>query len=102
VLVTAPKKGNEAKKLARLVLEKKLAACANIIKGVDSYFWWEGKIDTAREDLMIMKTRRALLPALIRTVKKAHSYSVCEVVALPVIGGNKPYLDWLGASCRKG
>ncbi len=101
VLVTAPK-GGEAKKLARLILKQKLAACVNIIKGVDSLFWWEGKVDAAKEDLMVVKTRRALLPALTKAVKKAHSYSVCEVVALPIIGGNKPYLDWVGASCRKG
>jgi len=101
VLVTAPR-GGEAKKLARLVLGQKLAACVNIIKGVDSLFWWGGKVDAAREDLMVLKTRRALLPALTRVIKKAHSYSVCEVVALAVVGGNKPYLDWVGASCRTG
>jgi len=101
VLVTAPK-GGAAKKLARLVLKQKLAACVNIIKGVESLFWWEGKIDSAKEDLMVLKTRRQLLPALTKTIKKAHPYSVCEVVALAVIGGNRPYLDWVGASCRKG
>jgi len=101
VLVTAPK-GGEAKRLARLILDQKLAACVNIVKGVDSLFWWEGKIDAAKEDLMLVKTRRTLLPALTKTVKKTHSYSVCEVVALAVVGGNKPYLDWVGASCRKG
>ncbi len=101
VLVTAPK-GGEARKLARLILRQRLAACVNIVKGIDSFFWWEGKLDSAREDLLVAKTRRGLLPVLTRTIKKAHSYSVCEVVALPIIGGNKPYLDWLGASCRKG
>ncbi len=101
VLVTAPK-GGAARKLARLILKRRLAACVNIIKGIDSLFWWEGKIDAAREDLMVVKTRRDLLASLTRTIKKAHSYSVCEVVALPIIGGNRSYLDWLGASCRKG
>jgi periplasmic divalent cation tolerance protein len=102
VLVTAPKKNAEAKSLARRILSGKHAACVSIVKNVDSYFWWEGQIDTAREDLLVIKTTRARLPALIRTVKKAHSYSVCEVVALPIIGGNKPYLEWIGTSCRKG
>ena len=49
----------------------------------------------------MIKTTRALLPALIRAVKKAHSYSVCEVIALPIVGGNKAYLDWVKVSCGK-
>lgn len=98
VLVTAPE-GQEAERLARLVLEKKLAACVNILKGATSLFWWQGKIDTASESLMVIKTTRALLSSLVQTIKKAHSYSVCEVIALPIAGGNKPYLDWVGASC---
>jgi len=101
VLVTAPK-GGEAKRLARRVLEQKLAACVNILRGIDSFYWWEGRIASGKEDLLVMKTRRSLLADLTRTIKKAHSYSVCEVVALPIIGGNKPYLDWVNASCRKG
>lgn len=102
VLVTVPRKAGEARRLLRLVLEKRLAACVNVLKAVDSFFWWEGKIDSAREDLLVIKTRAALVPALTRAIRKAHSYDVCEVVALPIVGGNKPYLDWLGASCRKG
>ena len=95
VLVTAPKKGNEAKKLARLVLKEKLAACVNIIKGVDSLFWWEGKIDRAEEFLLIAKTARVRLDELTATVKEIHGYEVPEIVALPLIGGSGEYLDWL-------
>jgi periplasmic divalent cation tolerance protein len=100
VMVTAPK-GKEANALARLVLEKKLAACVNILKDVSSYFWWDGKIDRATEALLVMKTTRARLGALTKAIVRAHSYSVCEVIALPVISGNKPYLDWVKTSCLK-
>jgi periplasmic divalent cation tolerance protein len=100
VLVTAPK-GKEAQKLARLALKKKLAACVNILDGISSMNWWKGKIDESREALLIMKTTGACLPALIKAVTRAHSYKVCEVIALPVVGGNKPYLDWVKSSCLK-
>ena len=100
VLVTAPK-GKEAKALTKLLLRRKLCACVNIIKGVDSFFWWESKIDRAAESLLIIKTKRSMLPRLIREVRAAHSYSVCEIIALPIVAGNKPYLDWIGSSCGK-
>lgn len=107
VLITAPcgsrsrTAGKEALSLARMLLEKKLCACVNIVKEVDSFFWWKGKIDTAKEALLVVKTRRDLLKDLIKQVKAVHSYEVCEVIALPIIAGNKAYLDWMGQSCRK-
>lgn len=98
-LVTASSAA-ESRKLAKLLLAKKLCACVNIIKSIDSFFRWEGKIENARESLLVIKTRQNLVPRLIETVRGAHSYAVCEVIALPVIAGNKPYLDWIRASCR--
>lgn len=107
VLITAPcgsrtrTAGKEALSLARMLLKKKLCACVNIVKEVDSFFWWKGKIDTAKESLLVAKTRRDLLKDLIKEVKAAHSYEVCEVIALPIIAGSKEYLDWVGQSCQK-
>lgn len=101
VLVTVPQ-GNEANRLTKLLLRNKLCACVNVIKGVESFFWWKSKIDTARESLLVIKTKRSLLPRLIKAVKAAHSYANCEIIALPVIAGSKEYLDWIEASCRKG
>lgn len=98
VLITAPK-GPEARRLAEILLNEKLAACVNIVPAVESFFWWEGKIDTAAEALLIVKTKRALLLRLMKAVKSAHSYTVCEIIALPIIAGNKAYLDWIDASC---
>jgi periplasmic divalent cation tolerance protein len=85
----------EAEKIASLLLEKRKAACVNVIPRVKSRGWWQGRLDSAQESLLIIKTRAALVPELTEIVKKAHSYTVPEIVALPIIGGNKDYLDWV-------
>jgi periplasmic divalent cation tolerance protein len=88
----------EADHIARVLLEEKKVACVNIVRGIDSYFWWEEKIDTARENLLIAKTKSSLLPEVVEVVRKVHSYDVPEVIALPIIGGNQDYLDWIEQS----
>jgi len=88
----------EADHIARVLLEKKKVACVNILRGIDSYFWWEGKVDSARENLLIAKTRASLLPEVVALVRKIHSYDVPEVIALPIIGGNQDYLEWIEQS----
>ncbi len=94
VLVTA-NTAAEARQIAAQLLEQRRAACVNIIPGVDSRFWWSGKIDSARESLLVIKTRAALLPDIISLVKGLHSNTIPEIIALPVIGGNQDYLDWI-------
>ena len=94
VLVTTNTTG-EAHQIARRLLEQRQAACVNIIPGVDSSFWWEGKLDSARESLLVIKTRASRLPEIIDLVKGVHSNTVPEIIALPVIGGNQQYLDWI-------
>jgi len=85
----------EAHKIAELLLGKRKAACINIVPRVDSSFWWQGKLESARESLLIIKTKASLLPEIIDLVKSVHSYTVPEVIALPIIGGNQDYLKWL-------
>jgi periplasmic divalent cation tolerance protein len=99
VLVTVPN-NSKAKKIADYLLSKKLIACANIVSGVDSIFWWQGKIDKAKESLMILKTQKNLFNKLVVAIKSKHPYSVPEIIALPIISGNKDYLDWIDESCR--
>ncbi|MDD5592913.1 MAG: divalent-cation tolerance protein CutA [Candidatus Omnitrophica bacterium] len=99
IFVTASHK-KEAEKIASALIKAKLAACVNIIQGVHSLFRWRGKIDRAREILLIIKTRKTLLSWVIKKVKSLHSYSVPEVIALPIIAGNKEYLKWLNDSTR--
>lgn len=97
VFVTVSSK-EEAEKIAKGVLEEKLAACVNIIDTVHSHFWWQGKIDSAKEALLIIKTKKALINKLIRKVKSVHSYELPEIIALPIIYGSKEYLDWVNES----
>lgn len=99
VFITA-KDNEEAKRIAQGLLKEKLIACANIIPGVQSMFWWEGKIDEAGEALLILKTKRSLIKKVIKTVKVLHSYQVPEVIALPIIEGNKDYLKWVNESVK--
>ena len=85
----------EAHKVAELLLGHKKAACINIVPRVDSSFWWQGKLDSARESLLIIKTKVALLTEIVEMVKSVHSYTVPEIIALPIIGGNEDYLKWI-------
>ena len=97
VLITTPNR-RVSEKLSKGLVGKKLAACVNLIPGVHSRYWWKGRIETAREELLLVKTRQNRLAALTLWVKQNHPYSLCEVVALPIAGGNKAYLDWIGKS----
>ena len=92
----------EAERIAHLLVERRKAACVNIVPGVNSLFWWQGKIDSAQEVLLIAKTRASLMPQVIDLVKEAHSYSVPEVIALPIVGGNEDYLRWVDQETDSG
>jgi periplasmic divalent cation tolerance protein len=100
VLVTA-KDTAEAGKIAGRLLESKLIACANIVDGVKSMFWWQGKIDHAGETILVLKTRRSLFKKIVLEVKAIHSYDTPEIIALPVIEGSSDYLKWIDASVSK-
>lgn len=94
VFVTTGSK-KEAKKISQEVLEKKLAACVSIVPSISSQYWWEGKIDSSKEVLLIIKTKKELFGKLKNSIKKIHSYTVPEIIALPIIYGNSEYLDWI-------
>ena len=94
VLVTA-KDADEAERIAQLLLKQRQAACVNIVPEVSSRFWWKDKLDATTESLLVIKTRDNLLPAVVKSVKSVHSYSVPEIIALPIVGGNQDYLDWI-------
>ncbi|MDP2652983.1 MAG: divalent-cation tolerance protein CutA [Candidatus Omnitrophota bacterium] len=97
VLVTA-KDAQEARKIGTALLEQKLAACVNIVPGVESLFWWQGKLDQAAEVMLVIKSRKDLFEKIVATVKALHSYEVPEVIALPVAAGHQDYLRWLDES----
>lgn len=99
VFITASGPG-EASRIAKALVREKLAACVNSVPAVRSCYWWKNKVETARETLLIIKSKKSKLAALTRKVRSLHSYSVPEVAALPIVGGNPAYLDWIGQSLR--
>jgi periplasmic divalent cation tolerance protein len=101
VLVTS-KDMAEAERIARSVVEKKLAACCNIVKDVRSVYQWEGKVEESSEAMLFIKTRRDVFAALEREIKSLHSYKVPEIIELSVLGGSEDYLKWLGSCIGKG
>jgi periplasmic divalent cation tolerance protein len=91
----------EARRIASKVVRKRLAACANIVLGpVQSIYRWKGRVQGAREVLMLLKTSANRLDELEREVKRLHSYEVPELIALPVSAGSREYLAWLGAGVK--
>ena len=86
----------QAKLIARSVVEKRLAACVNILRiPIESHYRWKGKVEKARELLLLVKTTAGKLRALEREVKRLHSYDTPEFIALPIVAGSEPYLAWL-------
>lgn len=85
----------EARKIGRRVVEEQLAACANILPGVTSIFCWEGKLEEAEETLLVLKTTEEKLERLIGRVKSLHSYECPCIEALPVVEGNRDFLEWV-------
>jgi periplasmic divalent cation tolerance protein len=92
----------EAEKLARVLLERRLAACVNVIPHIRSYYRWKGAIESADECLLIVKSSRELFGAMGEVLEKEHSYEVPELLALPVVEGAANYLNWLAANLRSG
>ena len=92
---------DEACRIANMLLNQKKGACVNILPKVRSLFWWQDKLDSAQESLLIVKTRASLLSEIVSMVREVHSYDVPEVIALPVIGGNPDYLEWIGKEVKQ-
>jgi periplasmic divalent cation tolerance protein len=99
VLVTAPDL-KTARALAKAALTARLIACANLVPQLESHYWWQGKIESAAEVLLLMKTTRARVAALEKLVLARHPYDTPEFVVLSVAAGSRKYLDWLAASVR--
>lgn len=94
VLVTASNQ-KEADNIASALLEKRKAACVNTLPHVASRFWWQGKIDSADEILLFIKTKASVIPEVIDIIKKNHSYKVPEIITFPIMAGNPDYLEWI-------
>jgi periplasmic divalent cation tolerance protein len=97
--VTASNK-SQARQIAGALIKRRLAACVNIVEKIESFFWWEGKVDCAKEALLIIKSKKTKLKEVIKTVKSMHSYFVPEIIVLPIVAGEKKYLRWIDESVR--
>jgi len=86
---------DEARTIGKELVSTRLAACANIIDNINSIYWWDGEIQDDREVILLAKTKQSLVPELIEKVKSLHSYECPCIVSLPIVDGNKPFLDWI-------
>ena len=91
----------EAQKIARQIVEERLAACVNIVPQVRSLFFWEGRLSDENEVLLLVKSRRPLFPELASRVTALHSYTVPEIMAVPIWEGSAPYLRWIDEVTRR-
>ena len=99
VLVTAPNR-KTARHLAKSALHARLAACANLLFGLESHYWWKGRVESSAEVLVIFKTVKKHLRKLAKLILDHHPYDTPEFVVLPLSGGNERYLSWLDNSVR--
>ena len=100
VILITTATAEEAQRVSRALLKQKKVACVNIVPRVSSFFWWQDKLDSAKESLLIVKTRASLLNEIVALVKDIHSYDVPEVIALPILGGNPDYLKLIGEEAK--
>jgi periplasmic divalent cation tolerance protein len=91
----------DAARIASAVVNRRVAACAQIVGPIRSTYWWKGKVEEAGEWLVMMKTRQGLFPALEKEIKSIHPYEVPEIIALPIVAGAKSYLEWIEAETIK-
>jgi periplasmic divalent cation tolerance protein len=99
VYVTASSK-EEAACVGREIVEQRLAACANVLDGMQSIYWWDGAVQEANEAVLILKTKESTLQELMETIRRLHSYECPCIVAIPISAGNPDYLQWIENETR--
>ena len=95
VVLSACESREEALRVAEALLEKRLAACVNLLPGAESMYHWKGKIERSEETVLLIKSTRKCFEQLKAVLSQAHSYEIPEVLALPVVAGSEGYLDWM-------
>ena len=100
VVLSTCASSEEAERIARTLVEKKLAACVNILPAVRSIYRWKGAIEDDQETLLLIKTSRALFGELRVEIQKLHSYEVPEAIAIPIVDGLERYLKWMADALR--
>lgn len=100
VLFITTANAEEAQRIAGILVKERKAACVNIVPRVSSQFWWQGEVKSAQESLLIVKSRASVLNQIVDLVKQYHRYDIPEIIALPIIGGNPDYLEWIGKEVK--
>ena len=100
-VVTAIAKRENAEKIANALVEKRLAACVQIVGPIVSTYWWKDNIETAEEWLCVIKSKKDVYEELEKSIKEIHTYETPEIFALPVVAGSKEYLKWLSNEVKK-
>ena len=101
IALTTCGSAEEAARLAQELVSRRLAACVNVVPGVRSFYWWEGRVQDDNELLLLIKTRVELLPQLEAALAELHSYEVPEFVVLSIDGGSSAYLAWIDANVNR-
>jgi periplasmic divalent cation tolerance protein len=86
---------DESKNIGKKVVEERLAACANIVPSISSYYWWKGKLEEDSESILLLKTKKMNVETLIARIKELHSYENPAIISLPIEKGSMVYLDWI-------
>ena len=98
VVITTVEKVGDAKRFARRLVEEKLAACVSVLPGVNSTYWWRGKVERTREVMLLAKTTRGKMKRLVQRVEELHPYEVPEILAISVRVAPRKYLEWMRKS----
>ncbi|MEM1542621.1 MAG: divalent-cation tolerance protein CutA [Thermoproteota archaeon] len=91
----------DALRIAKILLEKRLAACFQIIGPIKSLYWWKGKIEESEEWLCVIKSKEELYEELEKTIRENHPYEVPEIIAIPIAFGNKSYFEWINMELKR-
>lgn len=95
------KDSEEARKISRALLEKRLVSCCNIVPRIESLYWWKGKMEEESEALIMLKTRKERMEEIIKEVKKIHSYKTPAIDFLNIAGGSREFLEWIGKETKE-
>jgi periplasmic divalent cation tolerance protein len=102
IVLTTTGSEDEARKIARYLVDRHLAACVNVIPRVESIYRWQGKVESAEEWMLVIKTTSEIFPAVRDAIRELHSYDLPECVVLAIEDGSPAYLQWLGESVNPG
>jgi periplasmic divalent cation tolerance protein len=100
VVLTTASSQEEARKLANALVERRLAACVNILPKIDSIYRWKDKVEEAQEFLLLIKTTQSAITRLCEAIRELHSYELPECIAIPIEEGSTPYLKWIHDSIK--